>query len=322
MRPGLSTPLGSKLSFTRFERGKRRASGSNTSTRPATRPAPAPTWRDRRFGDRVPDRAGIGFVLEWHRHPDQAAGPVVEHLRRRRDHVDHPVALAGRVEIRHSGRARARSTAKGVTSRMLLQRSRESFSSSIATGPNGFINAASACAVLDRRRESLQPQDGRRFGRAEAVEARRDMVGQMRGAGDVERRAHRRRHRLPGCASSRPLTIDRGLRLRLRQHLDGDVGHDGERAPGPGHQFTQVVAGDVLHHPAARFDGFAPPGDRGQTEKMIARRARLDAARARKFAAIMPPMVPCPGCRPTAARNPSARNQAADGACRAAPRSR
>src|SRR5262249_61217868 len=56
--------------------------------------------------------------------------------------------------------------------------------------------------------------------------------------------------------------------------------HRGERPPGAGDELAQVVAGDILHHPAARLEGFAAARHRGKTEKMVACGAGLDPARA------------------------------------------
>ena len=81
-------------------------------------------------------------------------------------------------------------------------------------------------------------------------------------------------------ASSRPATSTVASVSGLGQHLDGDVGHRRERAPGAGQQLAQVVAGDVLHHAAARLDGLGAAGHRGDAEEMVARGAGLDAARA------------------------------------------
>ena len=81
-------------------------------------------------------------------------------------------------------------------------------------------------------------------------------------------------------ASSRPSTITVASVSGFGQHLDGDVGHGGERAPGAGQHLAHVVAGDVLHHAAARLDGLGAAGHRGDAEEMVARGAGLDAARA------------------------------------------
>ena len=84
-------------------------------------------------------------------------------------------------------------------------------------------------------------------------------------------------------ASSRPSMITRRLGLGFGQHFHRDIGHGGERAPGTGQHLAHVVAGDVLHHAAARLDGLGAAGHRGDAEEMVARGARLDAARAGKI---------------------------------------
>jgi len=70
------------------------------------------------------------------------------------------------------------------------------------------------------------------------------------------------------------------LGLGARQRLDGDIGHGAKRAPGACHQLAEIVAGDVLHHAAAGLEGLGPARHRRHPEEMIARCARLDAARA------------------------------------------
>ena len=103
----------------------------------------------------------------------------------------------------------------------------------------------------------------------------------MRGAGDVGRGPQRRRHRFDRGAVVEPEGEQRLLGFRARQNLDGHVGHGGERPPRARQDLAQVVAGDVLDHPAARLERLAAPRHGGQPKEMIARGARLDAARAR-----------------------------------------
>ena len=47
-----------------------------------------------------------------------------------------------------------------------------------------------------------------------------------------------------------------------------------------GHQLAEIVSGHVLHHPPAGLEGLAPPADGAEAEQVVARRSRLDAARA------------------------------------------
>ncbi len=133
----------------------------------------------------------------------------------------------------------------------------------MTTGPNGLQQRGQRLlAGSDRRGEAFQPQHGGGFRLGQTVEPGGDVVGQMGGAGDVEGRAHGRGH---GGAGPRIVeTIDQHGRLgfRLGQHLERDIGHGGERAPGAGDQLAEVVAGDVLDHAAAGFDGLGAAGDR------------------------------------------------------------
>ena len=99
-----------------------------------------------------------------------------------------------------------------------------------------------------------------------AARSRHVLVGQLRGERRLE--MHGARH-FEGRAEAERHHVDRGLvgqaeaeqRARLgglRQHLHGDLGHHRERAPGAGNGLAEIVAGDVLHHAAAGFEGLAP----------------------------------------------------------------
>ena len=98
MRPGLSTPLGSKLSFTRLVRARK--AGSSGAKHIDRGPHRGRCAHQRGMAAerrrRAADRGGIRLVGKRHRHPNKAAGPVVKHLRRRRDRGRDLVALAGR----------------------------------------------------------------------------------------------------------------------------------------------------------------------------------------------------------------------------------
>src|SRR5438270_804664 len=89
----------------------------------------------------------------------------------------------------------------------------------------------------------------------------------------------------PAAPIEEPHGIER-LRDRLgpRQELDRDLFERGEGAVGAGHQLGEVVAGDVLHHLAACLEDLATAADRLEAEEMVARGARLDAARPRQIA--------------------------------------
>ena len=68
------------------------------------------------------------------------------------------------------------------------------------------------------------------------------------------------------------------------QYLDGDLGQCGERSKGSGQQFGEVIAGDILHDPATALHKFTTPGHGFDTQNMIARGTRLDAARSGQIA--------------------------------------
>ena len=99
----------------------------------------------------------------------------------------------------------------------------------------------------------------------------------MHGARNLEGRAVGEAHCLDRGRVGQP-EAEHGSRLRrCRKHLDGDLGHDGERAPRAGQAASEVVAGDVLHHPAARLDISPRPLTAFDAEQMVARRAGKDA---------------------------------------------
>ena len=99
----------------------------------------------------------------------------------------------------------------------------------------------------------------------------------MHGAGHLERRAHGEAQRLDAVRIGKAETQHGADLARGRKHLDGDLGHHRERAPGAGKRAAEIVAGDVLHHPAARPDRLAAAVDRLHAEHMIAHRAGEDA---------------------------------------------
>ena len=102
----------------------------------------------------------------------------------------------------------------------------------------------------------------------------------MHGAGDLEGRAEARHIASTAVGIGQAEAEQRAGLRRRRKHLEGDLGHDGERAPGAGERPAEIVAGDVLHHPAAGLERLAPPVDASHAEHMVARGAGQDAAAA------------------------------------------
>ena len=197
MRPGLSTPLGSKPSFTRLFSARKAGilrlehidRGAHRGRRAHQRGVAADGC------DRAADRGGVGLVGERHRHPDQAAAPVVEHLRRRRDRGRDLVALARRGRNPPERPRARRIGGEGFhLPHAAPQRARVFFVEQRDRAERLHQRGERLLAMLDRRRKALQPQRGRRLRLRQAVEIRRDMIGQMRGAGHIAGRAHRRRH--------------------------------------------------------------------------------------------------------------------------------
>ena len=66
--------------------------------------------------------------------------------------------------------------------------------------------------------------------------------------------------------------------LRQRQHLEGHLAQDRERAPAAREAAAQVVAGDVLHHAAAGLEDLAAAVHGAHAEQVVARRAGADRA--------------------------------------------
>ena len=135
----------------------------------------------------------------------------------------------------------------------------------------------------DRRGKALEPQRRDRAAGARDLarrDGRSDLGRQMRRARHVAAGAHGGGHRRDRPRRLEATDQHRRLGLRPGQHLDRHLGQDGERAPGTRHQLAEVVAGDVLHHPAAGLEDFAAAGHRGEAEEVVACGAGLDPARA------------------------------------------
>ena len=195
-------------------------------------------------------RAGI--VGRVRRDPEEAAAPVVE-----------PAASRARAHRRDDGRplgrrhrdapdARPRGSARGATSRTARQSASAASPSTTSTAPKPVRSRRSAPRpMIDGQRKALEAQQRAPAG---AVEGRR----QMRRAGHLEGRGERRRTAPRSRAASSSLaSTSVATRLRPRQHLEGHLGEDAERAPGAGHQLDEVEAGDVLHDAAAGLDHLA-----------------------------------------------------------------
>ena len=152
---------------------------------------------------------------------------------------------------------------------MARHNARDLVLSSIAHVANGAHRARKlATALSDGAGNPFDAQEPLRRRSRRARETRRHVVGQVRGAGYARRRTHGRRH-----GGDRGLVVEAETARSVasaggaRQHLEGDLGHDAERAPGAGQQLAQIVAGDVLDHAAAR------------TERLAAARHRHDASK-------------------------------------------
>ncbi len=138
------------------------------------------------------------------------------------------------------------------------------------------------CARRHRRGESFDPHGGNRGAGVGDITDRRQHRHRQRqvgGGGDLVARIERRRHCPPRRFVGEAVHQNRADFFRRRQHLDGDFGERRQGAVGAGHQLRQIVAGDVLDHPAAALDRLAAPADAGNPQHVIARRAGLETPR-------------------------------------------
>ena len=286
MRPGLSTPLGSKLSFTRLRQrrrarllrlehvdrgahGRGRANQRGVAAGREPRRGGSRRRRRRRRAAARPRSARRPSRRTTARRGRQLRGELGAARRRGRDAPQRPVAAScrwpERRDVAHAAPERAR---------MRLRRR-------VSSAPNGLSRVASAalrCAT-----------DGATPSSRNAVAACADMqpgeTHHHAAPADAPPPTRRRTspsppHGRAAPASSRPSTSTVSSVSGSRQRLDRHVGHRRERAPGAGEQLAEVVAGDVLHHAAAGLEGLAAARNRRQAEEMIARGAGLDAARA------------------------------------------
>ena len=104
----------------------------------------------------------------------------------------------------------------------------------------------------------------------------------MRRARRLGGRAERERHRAGRLFVGQSANEKRRFGHCGRENLEGRVGQNGERAPRARHAFGQIVARDVLHHPAAGLECLAAARDRLDSQNMVARRSGLEPARPRK----------------------------------------
>ena len=290
MRPGLSTPFGSKPSLTRrvsaaspaLLRLEHRDRGTDRGRRADQRRMTAGG------ADGTPHQRGAAIVGLRQRQPDETARPVEQHLRvtrcrhpggqfgtSARHGRDAPDGALGLAPVRPPAARRRASpaTAGGRPSGPVR-----------ATSPNGLSSSVSVRAPMrDRRRDAFEPQ------RRDARSRRRRCPQQAPRRPPADEPHPTRRRTSPSRPPSparQPRRRARSTRtvclgLRPRQRLDRHLGHRRERAPGAGEQLAEVVAGDVLHHPAAGLEGLAAARHRRHAKEVIARGARLEPARTR-----------------------------------------
>ena len=239
-----------------------------------------------RLRERSADGGRAGVVRPVDRQPQQTACPVGQ--------PGEPELALQRLEQRRAGSRRHREPPQrpspgqqGHVADLAPERN--------ALRGRQLIQLALVCEqcfqALDARahrgRRSLEAQDreigrGRGDGRdGRACGGGRRQTGR---AGDIARAVHGPAQRSEtGGARARPHQ-ERGLVLGRRQHLEGHLGHGDQGAEAAGEQLAQIIAGDVLHDPAAGLDRVAAPGHRAHAEEVIARGAGLDPTRAREVA--------------------------------------
>ena len=115
----------------------------------------------------------------------------------------------------------------------------------------------------DQRPRPLPRPAGRQMRRARHLERRPDRLGERRVAASIVEAAQQ----------------ERRLDLGSRQHLEGHLGQEAERAMRPALQLREIEAGDVLHHPAAGLDRLARAVDETHADQVVADRARREAPR-------------------------------------------
>jgi hypothetical protein len=96
-------------------------------------------------------------------------------------------------------------------------------------------------------------------------------------AADLLRPAKRAGHGGNGPVRVQVAQHQRGRGFGRRDQLQRHLGQHTQHAMRTSHHAGQVVAGDVLHHPAAGFDDRAGPVDETRPDHRIARRARTQA---------------------------------------------
>ena len=196
-----------------------------------------------------------------------SAAVQLDQLARRRGRHRQPPQRALRMSAarRRGSRARASAVSLPSEARELDARAR----------PAG---SAAGLAVGDRRAEALEP-DRRHAARMAAQRLDLRAAGgqrrQVGGTRDLARACRWPRAAAPAASASSAPVASRVRRvLGARHDLEGDLGQHRQRAVGAGEQLAQIVAGDVLDHPAAGLDLLAVAGDAVQAEQMVARGAR------------------------------------------------
>ena len=95
----------------------------------------------------------------------------------------------------------------------------------------------------------------------------------------LEGRTQRHRQRLDSARVAQALDHHDAGGIGPRQHLEGDLGQNPQRAVRTCQQLHEVVAGDVLHHPTAVLDDLAASVHEAHADQAVAAGPDLDPAR-------------------------------------------
>ena len=243
--PGTSAPHGSMWAFSAA------GSASNTTQPPAPRSvarsqsANCGSARRRGAAGETQHRDAVAGVRQQRRLERRAAP------RRLRDAASSSASRDGRTLSRHPDRRCSRAGSQASrAARCAAARRRVASQTRTLAIAGQRSRTRSACTAISA---ASPPQPTTTAGpsspqrRAAAAVDRLDRQRRQRRRQQRQRRRDRRRRR-------RRRHDEDGLALRQRPHLERRLDDDAERAVRAGEQLHQIVAGDVLHHPAAALD--------------------------------------------------------------------
>ena len=117
----------------------------------------------------------------------------------------------------------------------------------------------------------------------------------MGSARNLVRTAHGGAHRAHRRCIVEAQQQQRARLVRRRQDFYRDLVEHRQCAPGAGQQLGEIVAGDVLHHLAARLEGLAASVDAAEAQQVIARRTGRQPPRPGEISHDGADQCPLPG---------------------------